>query len=155
MIRPWSQRRRAPGHRRRRVLSDSSVIRRRTTGTPLSERTGLCFVLFCCVTESKFGRKHIRPNWSTLVGGSIWPPGALREASAWRKLSDPIPPSTPCSGADWGTTSSCGKDSSFSTAVTGNLMGPEMSYSRATPSGSTSLCVSETTLVLHALDHVK
>jgi len=113
------------------------------------------FGSFCCVTESKFGGKHIRPNWSTLAGGSIWPPGALREAPAWRKLSDPIPPSTPCSGADGGTTSSCGKDSSFSTAVTGNLMGPEMSDSRATPSGSTSLCVSDTTLVLHALDRVK
>ena len=72
-------------------------------GTPLSERTGLSFCLYCCV--------------STLVSGSIWPPGALREAPAWRTLSDPIPPSAACTGADGGAASSCGKDSSFSAAV--------------------------------------
>ena len=55
-------------------------------GTPLSERTGLCFCLYCCV--------------STLVSGSKWPPGALREAPAWRTLSDPFPPSAPCTRAD-------------------------------------------------------
>ena len=68
--------------------------------------------------------------------------------------SDPFPPSAPCTGADGGAASSCGKDSSFSAAVTDNLTGPEMYDSRATPSGSTSLCVSATKLVLCALERV-
>ena len=68
---------------------------------------------------------------------------------------DPTAPSAPCTGADGGAASSCGKDSSFSAAVTDNLTdnltGREMSDCRATPSGSTSLCVFATKLVLCAL----
>jgi len=58
-------------------------------------------------------------------------------------------------GADGGTASSCGKDSNFSAAVTGNLTGPEMVVSEAASSGSMSLGVSDVRLGLQALDLIK
>ena len=122
-------------------------------GTPLSERGNLgsywCAAWFG-INSVTIGMKLVGPNC-----GSIWPPGALRGTLAKRELSDPIPPSTPSIGADGGTASFCGMDSSFSAAVTGNLTGPELTVSGATSSGSTSLGMSETRLVLRACEQVK
>jgi len=64
-------------------------------GMPLSERGNLDSTW--CDTGSKVGKKLICPLWS-IIPGSIWPPGALRETPSRRELSDPIPPSTPSPG---------------------------------------------------------
>ena len=95
--------------------------------------------------NSAFGWKLVCPVCMTLTG-STWPPGAPRRATARRELKDPIsPPSTSTgAGAEGGSASCCGIDSSSLAALTGNLTMPELSGGSAPKIFSIAICPKHT-----------
>jgi len=96
--------------------------------------------------------------WNTSVQ-SLGLPGLRRLSGgpARKELSDPDPPVLPSTvaGAEGGSASCCGTDSSSFAAVPDNLTVPDSSDFEVMLPGSTSLAISGETLGLRALERVK